>query len=66
MATRASVYSTLLKRFRSNDDFLLHLGTVDETWVHDYGAEYKAQRRQWVGPGSRRPKKLRLNHLLAR
>ena len=31
MATRASVRSALLKRFRSKDDFLLHLVTVDET-----------------------------------
>ena len=36
MATRASVCSALLKRFRSNDDFFLHLVTVDETWVHYY------------------------------
>ena len=36
MATRASVCSTLLKRFRSKDGFLflLRLVTVDETWVH--------------------------------
>ena len=33
MATRASVCSALLKCFRSKDDFLLHLATVDETWV---------------------------------
>ena len=31
MATRASECSALLKRFRSKDDFLLHLVTVDET-----------------------------------
>ena len=31
MATRASVCSALLKHFRSKDDFLLHLVTVDET-----------------------------------
>ena len=31
MATRTSVCSTLLKRFRSKDDFLLRLVTVDET-----------------------------------
>ena len=36
MATRASVCSALLKRFRSKDDFLLRLVTVDETWVHYY------------------------------
>ena len=35
MATRASVYSALLKRFRSKEDgFLSRLVTVDETWVH--------------------------------
>ena len=33
MATRASVYSALFKRFRSKDDFRLRLVTVDETWV---------------------------------
>ena len=58
MATRASVCSTLLKRFRSKDDFLLHLVTVDETWVHYYEPE-KAQSHQWVGPGSLRPKKFK-------
>ena len=37
MATRTSVYSALLKRFRSKeDDFLSRLVTVDETWVHYY------------------------------
>ena len=56
MATRASVCSALLKRFRSKDDFLLRLMTVDKTWVH-YEPENKAQSRQWVGPGSPRPKK---------
>ena len=30
--------------------------TVDETWVHYYEPENKAQSRQWVGPGSPRPK----------
>ena len=58
MATRASVYSTLLKRFRSKeDDFLSRLVTVDETWVHYYEPENKA--RQSVGPGSPRPKKFK-------
>ena len=41
MATRASVCSALLKRFRSKDDFLLRLVTVDETWVHYYEPENK-------------------------
>ena len=58
MATRASVCSALLKRFRSKDDFL-RLVTVDETWVHYYEPENKAQSRQWIGPGSRRPKKFK-------
>ena len=44
MATRASVYSALLKRFKSKeDDFLSRLVTVDETWVHYYEPENKAQ-----------------------
>ena len=60
MATRASVYSPLLKRFRSKvDDFLSRLVTVDETWVHYYELENKAQSRQSVGPGSTRPKKFK-------
>ena len=59
MATRASVCSALLKCFRSKDDFLLHLVTVDETWVHYYEPENKAQSCQWVGPGSPRPKKFK-------
>ena len=50
MATRASVCSTLLKHFRSKDDFLLCLVTVDETWIHYYEPENKAQSHQWVGP----------------
>ena len=52
MATRASECSALLKRFRSKDDFLLCLVTVDETWVHYYyEPENKAQSsvgRAWV------------------
>ena len=60
MATRASVYSALLKRFRSKeDDFLSSLVTVDWTWVHYYEPENKAQSRQSVGPGSPRPKKFK-------
>ena len=59
MATRASVCSALLKRFRSKDGFFLRLVTVDETWVHYYEPENKAQSRQWVGPVSLRPKKFK-------
>ena len=44
MATRASVYSALLKRFRSEkDDFLSRLVTVDEALFHYYEPENKAQ-----------------------
>ena len=59
METRASVCSAFLKRFRSKDDFLLRLVTVDETWVHYNEPENKAQSRQWVGLGSPRPKKFK-------
>ena len=51
MATRASVCCALFKRFRSKDGFLLRLVTVDETWVHYYEPETKAQSsvgRAWV------------------
>ena len=60
MATRASVCSALLKRFRSKDDFLLRLVTVDETWVHYYKPENKTQSRHWVGSGSPGPKKFKM------
>ena len=60
MATRASVYSALLKRFRSKeDDFLSRLVTVDEIWVHYYEPENKSQSCQSVGLGSPRPKKFK-------
>ena len=60
MATRASVYNALLRRFRSKeDDFLSRLVTVDETWVHYCEPENKAQSRQSVGQGSPRPKKFK-------
>ena len=49
----------LVEAFRSKDDFLLRLVTVDETWVHYYEPENKAQSRQWVGSGSPRPKKFK-------
>ena len=63
MATRASVYSALLKRFRSKeDDFLARLVTVNETWVHYYEPENKAQNRQCLR-GQRSSKR---NPLLAR
>ena len=56
-----AVYNTLLKRFRSKeDDFLSRLVTVDETWIHYYEPENKAQSRQSVGPGSLRPKKFKM------
>ena len=59
MATRASVCSALLELFRSKDDFLLRLVTVDETWIYYYEPENKAQSCQWVGPWSPRPKKFK-------
>ena len=45
MATTASGCSALLMRFRSKNDILLRLVTVDETWVHYYEPENKAQSR---------------------
>ena len=37
--------------------------TVDETWIHYYEPENKAQNRQCVGPGYPRPKKLKTNRI---
>ena len=59
MATRASVCSPSLNHFRSKTDFLLCLVTVIEILVHYYEPENKAQSRQWVGPGSSRPKRFK-------
>ena len=60
MATRALVYSALLKQFRpKEDDFLSRLVTVDETRVHYYEPENKAQSRKSLGPGFQRPKKFK-------
>ena len=59
MATRVSVCSALLKRFRLKDDFRLRLVSEDVTLAHYYEPENKAQGRQWVGPGSPRPKKFK-------
>ena len=61
MATRASVYSALLKRFKSKeDDFLACLVIVDETWVHCYERENKAQSRKSVGLGFPRPEEFKM------
>ena len=50
----------LVEAFRSKDDFHLRLvTTVAEPWVHYHEPENKAQSRQWVGPGSPRPKKFK-------
>ena len=46
--------------------FFLRLVTVDETWVHYYEPENKAQSRQWVGLGPRGQRSSKHNHLLAR
>ena len=54
IATRPSVCSALLKCFRSKDDFLLCLVTVDETWVHYYEPENKEVQDTticWQGDG---------------
>ena len=53
-----AVCSTLLKRFRSKDNFLLRLVTVDETWFHYYEPENKAKSCQWVWPGSAEAKEV--------
>ena len=41
--------TALLKRFRSKDDFLLRLVTVDETWVYYYEPENRVvSGRAWI------------------
>ena len=67
MATRGSVFSALLERFRSTDDFLLRLVTVDKTWFHYYEPENKGQSLvSGKGLGPRGQRSSRSNHPLAR
>ena len=49
----------LFEAFKRSKDYFLRLVTVDETWVHYYEPENKAQSGQWVGPGSPSPKKFK-------
>ena len=49
----------LVEAIKVKDNILLCLVTVDETLVHSYEPENKAQSRQWVGSGSLRPKKFK-------
>ena len=49
----------LVEAIKVKDNILLCLVTVDETLVHYYEPENKAQSRQWVGSGSLRPKKFK-------
>ena len=68
MATRASICSALLKRFRSKeDDFLSRLVTVDETWVH-YCEPVKKKLKisNGLGRGLRHQRSSKRNPLLAR
>ena len=59
MATRASAYSALLKRFRSKeDDFRSRLVTVDEPGYIIMGQRIKLKVAS-VGPGSPRPIKFK-------
>ena len=59
MATRASVCSALLKRFRSKDDFVLCLVTVEETWFVIMSQRIKLQESSVGRAGSPRPKKFK-------
>ena len=56
MATRASVCSAMLKRFRSKDAFLLCLVTLDILEFIIMSQRIKS--RHWVGLVSLRPKKV--------
>ena len=46
--------------FQQSYMIILRLVAVDETWVHYYEPENKAQSRQLVGPGFPRSKKLKM------
>ena len=59
MATSTSVCSALCEGCSIKMIFFCVLVTVDETWVHYYEPENKAQILQWVGPGSPRTKKFK-------
>lgn len=50
-----------LDRFNHNKtDFMSRLVTMDETWIHHYTPETKAQSKQWMEAGSNAPKKAKM------
>ena len=60
-ADRAETSASLLSLFNENpDNFTFRLVTVDETWLHHFDPENKAQSMAWKHVTSPLPRKLRV------
>jgi len=58
---RVEISQELLANEKGNESCLKNIITGDETWVYRYDVETKMQSSQWMGKGSPRPKKARMN-----
>ncbi|XP_046964592.1 uncharacterized protein LOC124533404 [Vanessa cardui] len=56
---RISIAQELLNDVNNDPDLLKRVITGDETWVHGYDVETKAQSSEWKRPDEPRPKKAR-------
>ena len=58
-ARRMQVCEDTLQNIQNGPELLTKVITGDETWVFEYDPETKRQSKQWLSPGSPRPKKAR-------
>lgn len=59
---RHVISQELLEEFNADpEQFLGHIVTQDETWVHHFDPETKMQSMQWKHPGSPTPKKFKVS-----
>ena len=56
-AQRMQVCEDTLQNIENDPELLTKVITGDETWVFEYDPETKRQSKQWLSPGSPRPKK---------
>ena len=58
-ARRMQVCENTLQNIENDPKLLTKVVTRDEAWVFEYDPETKRQSKQWLSPGSLRPKKAR-------
>lgn len=60
-AVRQDISQECLDLFKRNKkDFLRRFVTVDETWIHYFTPETKVQSKQWISPGEKAPRKVKV------